>query len=126
MIRRARHATRPYAGGLLVVAVVALAGCQVTVSGPTEQAPSSAPVGAATQSGTSPGSQAGLVVVHDPGRVTGTCHYRDGGQLPDPRCTPGSIDPAVTQATCGRRTRPAPTPRTRSKTPCTARSATGV
>ena len=40
--------------------------------------------------------------VHDPGRVTGTihghCSYRDHGQLPDPRCTPGSIDPHVTQA----------------------------
>jgi hypothetical protein len=39
--------------------------------------------------------------VHDPGRVTGTltrhCSYRDRGQLPDTRCTPGSIDPAVTQ-----------------------------
>lgn len=44
----------------------------------------------------------GLKKVHDPGRVTGTihghCYYRDHGQLPDPRCTPGSIDPAVTQA----------------------------
>jgi hypothetical protein len=44
----------------------------------------------------------GLKKVHDPGRVTGTihghCSYRDHGQLPDPRCTPGSIDPAVTQA----------------------------
>ncbi len=44
----------------------------------------------------------GLKKVHDPGRVTGTLHghcaYRDHGQLPDPRCTPGSIDPAVTQA----------------------------
>jgi hypothetical protein len=41
----------------------------------------------------------GLKKIHDPGRVTGTitghCAYR--GQLPDPRCTPGSIDPAVTQ-----------------------------
>ena len=40
--------------------------------------------------------------MHDPGRVTGTihghCSYRDHGQLPDPRCTPGSIDPDVTQA----------------------------
>ena len=40
--------------------------------------------------------------VHDPGRVTGRitghCTYRDKGQLPDPRCTPGSIDPSVTQA----------------------------
>jgi len=44
----------------------------------------------------------GLKKVYDPGRVTGTihghCSYRDHGQLPDPRCTPGSIDPAVTQA----------------------------
>ena len=44
----------------------------------------------------------GLKKVHDPKHVTGTitghCTYRDGGQLPDPRCTPGSIDPAVTQA----------------------------
>lgn len=43
-----------------------------------------------------------LVVLHDPGQVTGTltgpCHAGDGGQLPDPRCTPGGIDPAVTQA----------------------------
>lgn len=43
-----------------------------------------------------------LKKVHDPGRVTGTitgrCHSRNLGQLPDPRCTPGSIDPAVTQA----------------------------
>jgi hypothetical protein len=39
--------------------------------------------------------------VHDPGQVTGTligpCHARDGGRLPDQRCTPGAIDPAVTQ-----------------------------
>jgi hypothetical protein len=43
----------------------------------------------------------GLKKVYDPGRVTGTihghCSYRDRGQLPDPRCTPGSIDPIVTQ-----------------------------
>jgi hypothetical protein len=57
-----------------------------------------------------PGSRAGdapassghpLTRVHDPRRVTGTiqghCAYRDGGQLPDPRCTPGSVDPTVTQ-----------------------------
>jgi hypothetical protein len=44
----------------------------------------------------------GLKKVHDPGHVTGTihglCSYRDHGKLPDPGCTPGSIDPAVTQA----------------------------
>jgi len=40
--------------------------------------------------------------VHDPGRVTGVltgpCRARDDGRLPDRRCTPGAIDPAVTQA----------------------------
>ena len=42
------------------------------------------------------------VRVHDPGQVTGTmtgtCHARDGGQLPDRRCNPGAYDPAVTKA----------------------------
>jgi hypothetical protein len=49
---------------------------------------------------------AGLVRVHDPGQVTGTltgpCHTRDHGKLPDRRCTPGSVDPAVTQANLSR------------------------
>ncbi len=43
----------------------------------------------------------GLKQVRDPGKVTGTlrghCTYQDHGHLPDPRCTPGSIDPIVTQ-----------------------------
>src|SRR5207248_165128 len=47
----------------------------------------------------------GLVVVHDPGRVTGKltghCRARRNGLLPDRSCTPGAIDPAVTQATIG-------------------------
>ena len=45
---------------------------------------------------------AGFVVLHDPGVVTGTlpgpCHAGDTGKLPDPHCTPGGINPAVTQA----------------------------
>lgn len=32
------------------------------------------------------------------GTLTGPCHTRDNGQLPDPSCTPGAFDPAVTQA----------------------------
>ncbi|HUZ27509.1 MAG TPA: hypothetical protein VMV07_27475 [Streptosporangiaceae bacterium] len=43
-----------------------------------------------------------LLAAHDPGEVTGTvtgpCQTRDHGQLPDPSCTPGAFDPAVTQA----------------------------
>ena len=34
-----------------------------------------------------------------PAAIPSTCHLRDGGQLPDPRCTPGATDPRVTQAT---------------------------
>ncbi len=46
-------------------------------------------------------TQGHLLQVHDPGHVTYTlhpanCHVR--GQLPDGTCTPGAIDPAVTQA----------------------------
>jgi hypothetical protein len=52
--------------------------------------------------GTAAAAGYGLKKVHDPGRVTGTihghCSSRDHGQLPDPRCTPGSIDPVVTQS----------------------------
>lgn len=44
----------------------------------------------------------GIVVVRDPGQVTGTlpgsCRFRDHGRLPDRHCNPGGIDPAVTQA----------------------------
>jgi hypothetical protein len=47
----------------------------------------------------------GLFAVHDPGEVTGTltgpCRTRHHGELPDPSCTPGAIDPAVTQANIG-------------------------
>lgn len=47
----------------------------------------------------------GLLALHDPAEVTGTltgpCRTRDHGLLPDPSCTPGAIDPAVTQANIG-------------------------
>lgn len=52
-----------------------------------------------------PGPTSSLARVHDPGQVTGTlagpCRARDNGRLPDRRCTPGAIDPAVTQADIG-------------------------
>lgn len=53
-------------------------------------------------------SLAGLRPAHSPGTVTddanppaGTCAYRPtpAGLLPDPACTPGGYDPAITQAT---------------------------
>ena len=48
------------------------------------------------------GSTTRLKRIHDPRRVTysihlTSCHTRDHRELPDRSCTPGSIDPAVTQ-----------------------------
>ena len=75
------------------VIIAAVLAC-VTLAGST----------AASAAVTAPRAHA-LLKVRDPGKVTGTIHghctYRDKGQLPDPRCTPGSIDPIVTQANIG-------------------------
>ena len=76
---------------LLAAAVLTLTAC----------GPAAAMTASPDAMATAPASH-GLKKVHDPRHVTGTIHghctYRDKGQLPDPRCTPGSIDPAVTQA----------------------------
>jgi hypothetical protein len=78
--------------GARLFAAAAVLACMVTACSPALATPGTVTV---------PGSH-GLLKVHDPRRVTGTikgrCDYRDHGLLPDPRCTPGSIDPAVTQA----------------------------
>jgi hypothetical protein len=72
-----------------------------TASAPPSQ-PSS-PVSASPATTSPAPAPTGLLPVHDPGHVTGTltgpCHVRGTFpyQLPDPSCTPGSIDPAVTQ-----------------------------
>lgn len=95
--------------GLLAMAVagaVAGAGCSSTgihlVLGTGSATPGSAVTSSAVSSSAASGSaSAPLVQVHDPGRVTGTaptsCHALPGPR-PDPACTPGAIDPSVTQA----------------------------
>ena len=94
-----------------VAAVACLTACQngtLSISLPTSS-PShdSTSQDSTSQPGTSPAGAPGssgrpLLRVHDPRRVTGTitghCTFRDHGQLPDPRCTPGAVDPNVTQA----------------------------
>ena len=105
-LRRIKRLRPPVARFLAAAVVASLAGCHGVVADPAQQASSAAPAATApvTAPATAQGSAgpAGLVADHDPGQVTGTitgtCRYRDGGRLPDPRCTPGSIDPAVTQA----------------------------
>lgn len=80
--------------------VLSVAGCTAHVSPPV-----TAPASSGTLAGT------GIRTVSSPGHVTddvtvgaGQCHIRvvnaaAGTSLPDPACTPGAVDPAVTQAT---------------------------
>ncbi|MCW2900329.1 MAG: hypothetical protein JWO67_2594 [Streptosporangiaceae bacterium] len=109
--------------GLLLLLLFPACGPLVTSSAPETRPPTmaSTPAPASAATGTTPptvpsspapvaGATAagGLHVLHSPGVVTddehlapGQCHARTaaGGQpLPDPACTPGAIDPAVTQA----------------------------
>ena len=100
---------------LAVVGASAVTGCKVVVSGPAPAAPAAQATGHATVVATSapassplPGGHrhGRLARIADEGRVTYSvqltrCQARAGGQLPDPRCTPGSVDPAVNQANIG-------------------------
>ena len=75
----------------LLAVLCCAAGCKSTIGS-----------GLASPSSTSPQARSvGLLEVHDPGKVTGTapasCHALPGPR-PDPRCAPGAVDPAVTQA----------------------------
>jgi hypothetical protein len=75
------------------------------ISALTAPPSSSAAVSGATSTAGNSSASSGhaLLRVHDPRRVTGTgtmpahCAFRDHQRLPDPRCTPGAVDPAVTQ-----------------------------
>jgi hypothetical protein len=83
--------------------ILGLSSCSsAALSALTAPSSSSAAVadGATSTAGKSSSGHA-LLRIHDPRRVTGTmpahCTFRDHGRLPDPRCTPGAVDPAVTQ-----------------------------
>jgi hypothetical protein len=99
---------------LVLLAALVLAGCAARSTLPVSVfTPSATPTGAYSPpaspgAGDVPGipaaSAAPLQTAHDPGQVTGTlagpCRYRGTAPqyLPDPGCTPGSYDPAVTAA----------------------------
>jgi len=102
--------TRPWLAPLLAAAigVTMIAGCKVVVSapGPSLSVPPATGQAAPSAPGLASGGHRKLARIADEGRVTysialGRCRTRAGGQLPDPRCTPGSVDPAVTQADIG-------------------------
>lgn len=84
---------------VVLVALCCVSGCKSLAEG--GGAGSSGAPGSSVASG-SPQAHAGaLIQVHDPGQVTGTapasCHALPGPR-PDPACTPGAVDPSVTQA----------------------------
>lgn len=101
--------------GLALAVSVVLAGCKPATEQPTNL-PSinvSLPVTRSPEPSQSPTAASShsrptfhILKVHDPGLVTwtqgqpapGTCRSRDDGKLPDRQCTPGAIDPAVTQS----------------------------
>jgi hypothetical protein len=91
---------RPIRISLLGCLLVLAAGCSSKFDSPGTIQPRAA---SPTASSTGATATAGhLLSVHDPGHVTysltvTTCHVVSGSR-PDPACTPGSIDPAVTQA----------------------------
>ncbi len=100
--------TPSYASRMLAVAVplavtVALAGCSSLASSLSSAlATPASPGGPAAASSAGQRGGAALKRIHDPKEVTysltlASCQFRDGGQLPDPACTPGAIDPDVTQ-----------------------------
>ena len=77
-------------------AVVLLAGCHLTPAS-SAQSPPASPAGIVTAAGHG-WSAHGL---DGPVYAPGSCHYRHGSHgelLPDPRCTPGAVDPSVTAA----------------------------
>lgn len=90
----------------MVAGLTAIAGC--TVSFPAPAGPATGHPAASSAVEVTPGNHGHhrLAKIADEGQVTyslrlASCHARDGGQLPDRHCTPGSVDPAVTQATIG-------------------------
>jgi hypothetical protein len=107
-LARAQHVTA--LATVAAVGLTCLAGCKIVVSGPPAPGATtgSAAAAAASASASEPTAAAGghhgrLAHIADEGQVTYSvqlthCRTRAGGQLPDPHCTPGSVDPAITQA----------------------------
>lgn len=93
---------------VLLAAVLAAAGCVSVPPSAVTMPPPPSPVPPGSVPGVSAAIPGVLAAVADEGRVTysvtlrsGQCHARDDGRLPDPACTPGSLDPRVTQASIG-------------------------
>jgi hypothetical protein len=80
---------------LAAVTVLALAGCTLTGSSAAAGSGSNPTSTGSTQSGPLVESTSTSTV------YPADCQARDNDQLPDPTCTPGALNPAVTQTTIG-------------------------
>jgi hypothetical protein len=93
----------------VVLACLLLASCKSVSLGPSTSSESRSPVAGASGTAAPAGGSSGPIVVGaGPQRhytvqqqpAAGSCHFRyeNGEPLEDPKCTPGAISPAVTQA----------------------------
>jgi hypothetical protein len=101
-VREGEGAVRARIAVVAAAAAMGLSGCGGHPTLDSPSAPGATPAATADGAGH---HVHGLFAVHDPGDVTGTlagpCRARHHGELPDRSCTPGAIDPAVTQANIG-------------------------
>ena len=92
---------------VVATAVAGLSACggHLTLGSLPSPGPAATAAHGTAPAGTGHRAAGALFAVHDPGEVTGTltgpCRARDHGELPDRSCTPGAVDPAVTQANIG-------------------------
>ena len=96
--RRARAGRRPgrTLAALLLLTAVLLSGCASAITAPVQQAGPRQGSGGPVVTGRGWSGKTILGPVPAPG----SCHLRYAGRepLPDPKCTPGAVDSAVTQA----------------------------
>jgi hypothetical protein len=101
-------------GSLTVLCVVAalVAGCGAGATSSTSSAPASVSESGTVATGTTgvdgivtiPGPVEARGIPQPPVPPAGSCHYRREGAdvLPDPKCTPGGVDAAVSSSTAAR------------------------
>src|SRR5438552_19162169 len=96
------------AASTVVLACLLLASCKTGTLGTSTSPGSKSPVAGASGTAASAGAGGAIAVGAGPQKnytvqqqsAAGSCHYRyeKGEPLEDPKCTPGAISPAVTQA----------------------------
>jgi len=97
-MRSARHTVPPVLFTCLLLAGCSSVSLGTSTSSGTQSPGAGAPAGSGRAIAVGAGPQEHYTVQQQP--AAGSCHYRylKGEPLEDPKCTPGAISPAVTQA----------------------------